>query len=262
MSGRDVIGVLNLIVVAGVLAAISYAAMVLKPAEYDSQTLCLVDTLPPHRVVVIDKTDLYSPAQASSIGELILNERDRLGVGDRFSLYELNESGQLRNTNRFSLCNPGAGAQVNPLYRNPDRVQARYDFLFAAPLERALADLVIPKDAPNSPIIEALARLGQDPDFDRTVPGRHVVLVSDMLQNSDIFTVYGRGRGRLRDRVPAANDVASAIRETYGDSLRGVTLEIRLIPRDSWEREQRGALRQYWDDVFATLGVRVDWVDV
>jgi hypothetical protein len=262
MSGRDAIGVLNLVIVAGVLGAISYAATVLKPAEYDSQTLCLVDVVPPHRVVVIDKTDLYSPVQAASIGQLILDERDRLNVGDRFSLYELNESGQLRNTNRFSLCNPGAGAQVNPLYRNPTRVQARYDFLFADPLDRALADLVAPKDAPNSPIIEALARLGQDPNFNRTVPGRHVVLVSDMLQNSDIFTVYGRGRGQLRDRVPAAGDVANAIRETYGDSLRGVTVEIRLIPRNSWEQEQRGPLRRYWNEVFNTLGVRVDWVDI
>lgn len=262
MSRRDIIGVFNLIIIVGVLGSISYAAWVLKPAEYDSQTLCLVDATPPHRVVVIDKTDLYSAQQADSIGQVILNERDRLGVGERLSLYELNESGQLRNTNRFSLCNPGAGAQVNPLYRNPDRVQARYEYLFAEPLDRALADLVQPKNAPNSPIIEALARLGQDPDFDRTVPGRHIVLVSDMLQNSEIFTVYGRGRGELLDRVPSSRLVANDIRDRFGDSLRGVTLEIRLIPRDSWEREQRGPLRRYWDEVFAELGVRVNWVSI
>ena len=169
MSGRDALGLFNLLIIVGVLGAISYAAFVLKPAEYDSQTLCLADSVPPHRVVVIDKTDLYSPAQANMIGNLILQERDALDVGERLSLYELNQTGQLRNTNRFSLCNPGAGAQVNPLYRNPTRIQARYEALFADPLDRALADLVEPKDAPSSPIIEALARLGQDPSFDRTV---------------------------------------------------------------------------------------------
>jgi hypothetical protein len=261
MSGRDTLGILNLIVIAGVLGAISYAAMVLKPAEYDSQTLCLVDGTPPHRVVVIDKTDLYSQQQVEAISELILSERAAMSVGERLSLYELNESGQLRNTNRFSLCNPGEGAQVNPLYRNPDRVQARYDALFAGPLDRALADLVTPKDAPSSPIIEALARLSQDPSFDRDVPSRRIVLVSDMMQNSETFTVYGRGRGALQSRVPRANTVANAIRETYGDNLRGVTIEIHLIPRDSWEREQRGALRDYWVDVFGQLGARVEWVD-
>lgn len=259
MSGRDLIGFLNLIIVAGILGGISYLAFVLKPAEYDSQTLCLVGETPPHRVVVIDKTDLYSRAQADSIGNIILRERDRLGVGERLSLYELNESGQLRNTNRFSLCNPGAGEQVNPLYRNPDRVQARYQALFADPLDRALSDLILPKNAPNSPIIEALARLSQDPAFDRTVPARRIVLVSDMLQNSEIFSVYGRRRGSLEQRVPDARVVADAIRATYGDNLRGVELEIRLIPRDSWEAEQRGSLRRYWDDVFNALGVRARW---
>lgn len=262
MSGRDAIGLFNLFLIAAVLGGITYLYLTLQPEEYDSQTLCLVGAVPPHRVVVIDKTDLYSAEQADSIGDLILSERDGLGVGERLSLYELNESGQLRNTNSFSLCNPGAGEQVNPLYRNPERVQARYEALFADPLDRALADLVTPKDAPNSPIIEALARLGQDPNFDRTVPGRRIVLVSDMLQNSEIFTVYGRGRGSLRRRVPDAGEVANAIRATYGDNLRGVSMEIRLIPRRSWESEQRNALRDYWDDVFSQLGVRVYWVDV
>jgi len=262
MTGRDLIGLFNLVVIGAILAGISYMAFVLKPAEYDSQTLCMVGETPPHRVVVIDKTDLYSAQQATIISDLILAEREYLAIGERLSLYELNASGQLRNTNRFSLCNPGAGSQVNPLYRNPDRVQARYEALFSAPLDRALADLVTPKNAPNSPIIEALARLSQDPGFDRTVPGRRIVLVSDMLQNSDIFTVYGRSRGTLRQRVPASQTVANAIRETYGDGLRGVSIEIRLIPRDSWEQEQRGALKTYWGDVFNQLGVQVTWLDV
>lgn len=259
MTGRDALGVFNLLIVAAVLAAISYAAFVLKPPVYDSQTLCLAGAIPPHRVVVIDKTDLYSPEQAEAIGALILAQRDQLAVGERLSLYELDESGQLRNTNSFSLCNPGAGEQVNPLYRNPDRVQARYDALFSEPLDRALADLVLPKDAPNSPIIEALARLGQDPSFDRTVPARHIVLVSDMLQNSEIFTVYRRRLGNLENRVPEPAIVADAIRETYGDSLRGVQLEIRLIPRGRWEAEQTGPLMDYWDQVFHMLGVNVRW---
>lgn len=262
MSGRDAIGLFNLAIIAAVLGGITYLYLTLTPEEYDAETLCLVDALPPHRVVVIDKTDLYSPEQADGIEHLILDQRDGLAVGERLSLYELNESGQLLNTNRFSLCNPGAGEQVNPLYRNPERVQARYEALFADPLDRALADLVLPKDAPSSPIIEALARLAQDPTFDNTVPGRRIVLVSDMLQNSDIFSVYGRRRGALEDRIPPAGTVANAIRDTYGDSLRGVRLEVRLIPRESWQDEQHGPLQAYWDDVFRRLGVAVSWTDV
>ena len=34
MSGRDLIGIFNLIIVAGVIAAVSYFAMTLRPAEW------------------------------------------------------------------------------------------------------------------------------------------------------------------------------------------------------------------------------------
>lgn len=86
MSGRDIIGFFNLIIVAAILGGISYAAFMLTPDEYDSETLCLVGATPPHRVVVIDKTDLYSPQQASSIEGVILRERNGLEVGERLSL--------------------------------------------------------------------------------------------------------------------------------------------------------------------------------
>ena len=114
----------------------------------------------------------------------------------------------------------------------------------------------------RTPVREALARLGQDPAFDRTVPGRRIVLVSDMLQNSDVFSVYGRRRGDFADRVPPPEAVATAIRDTYGDSLRGVQLEIRLIPRPSWEAEQHGVLQVYWSEVFRRLGVNAYWLDI
>ena len=80
-----------------------------------------------------------------------------------------------------------------------------------------------------------------------------------MLQNSDVFTVYRRRMGDLSQRVPDAGVVADAIRETYGDSLRGVRLDILLIPRGQWEAEQHGALMRYWDQVFSILGVQASW---
>ncbi|MEE2527232.1 hypothetical protein V0U79_12740 [Hyphobacterium sp. HN65] len=259
MSGRDLIGIFNLIVVAGVIAAVSYFAINLRPAEYDADTLCIAGVIPPHRVVIIDKTDRYSAQQAIAIEQIILTERDNMAIGERLSLFELDESGRLADTNEFSLCNPGSGDQVNPLYRNPERIQARYESLFDAPLQRALADLVVPKDAPQSPILEALAALTQNETMAQTVPGRRMVLVSDMLQNSDIFTVYGRSRGPLLDRLPPVEQTVQAIRNEYGFALAGVTMEIHLIERPGWETEQNGPLRAYWTQVFNQLGVAVSW---
>jgi len=259
MSGRDLLGIFNLLLVAGVVAAVSYFALTLRPAEYDADTLCIAGIVPPHRVVIIDKTDLYSTQQAGAIERIILTQRDTLTVGERLSLFELDETGRLDDTNQFSLCNPGSGDQVNPLYRNPDRIQARYEALFDAPLQQALADLVVPKDAPQSPILEALAELAQEPSMGQTVPGRRIVLVSDMLQNSDIVSVYGRSRGGVFDRLPPVAETVQAIREEYGMALAGVTLEIHLIERPGWENEQNGEQRSYWTQVFGQLGMAVSW---
>lgn len=259
MRGKDILGFLNILIVLGILGGISYLALVLQPEEYDPDTLCLAGDVPPHVGVVIDKTDLYSPEQAARIEALVLENRDRLQISERMTLFELDARGELVNTNDFSLCNPGRGDQINPLYRNPQRVEARYQALFEGPLQAALSDLVEPKESPSSPIIESLARLAVTENFDPETPGRRIVLVSDMLQNSQLFTVYGRNRGALESRLPDPRDVAAAIEDEVGDALAGVTIEVYLIPRRNWERDQETVIRAYWSEVFRQLGVRDRW---
>jgi len=121
--------------------------------------------------------------------------------------------------------------------------------------------LVVPKEAPNSPVLEALARLGQTEAFSNRAPQRKIVIISDMLQNSDAFTAYGGG-GAMPQGLPDAISVSDATMRRFGDSLNGVELEIRLIPRQRYVDMQRGALKAYWDDVFQELGVTVTWRDL
>lgn len=258
MRSKDVLGIFNLIAVAGVLGAISYAALVLQPAEYDPATLCLVGEKPAHAVMVIDKTDLYTPEQTERIRRRVLDARDRLAIGQRLSLYELDQRGELEET-QFSLCNPGRGEQINPLYRNPARVEARYQALFEDPLQDVLGDLVEPKNAPASPIIEALARLATEEAFDPSTPGRDIILVSDMLQNSALFSVYGAARYDLAGTLPDPRRVAEEVSRTYGDGLAGVRIEVHLIPRAGWEAQQAGIIQAYWAEVFRHLGMRDHW---
>ncbi len=260
MRGKDILGVFNILIVIGILGAISYAALVLRPAEFDADTLCLDGEIPPHLAIVIDKTDLYSQEQALGIEALVLASRDSLDIGEQLTLFELDARGELVNTNDFSLCNPGRGEQINPLYRNPQRVEARYQALFEGPLQAALADLVEPKESPASPILESLARLAVSATFNDERPYRRVVLVSDMLQNSQLFSVYGRARGDLATRLPDPTDVALALEEEYGSALLGVEIDIYVIPRRGWEQDQATLLRGYWDQVFRQLGMRARWV--
>ncbi|MEL6692131.1 MAG: hypothetical protein AAFQ12_03750, partial [Pseudomonadota bacterium] len=157
--------------------------------------------------------------------------------------------------------NPGRGDQVNALFRNPERIEERFNEKFDRPLQTVLEDLVVPKEAPNSPVLEAMARLGQTEAFSDRAPERRIVIISDMLQNSDAFTAYGGG-GSMPANMPDAITVADTTIRRFGNSLDGVALEIRLIPRQRYVDMQRGALKEYWNQVFAELGVDVTWRDL
>ena len=70
----------------------------------------------------------------------------------------------------------------------------------------------------------------------------------------------GMGIGDLDD--DALDAVAEAVERRYGRSLSGVDLEIRLIPRGRYTDMQRGALKEYWNEVFSELGLQADWRDL
>ena len=89
-----------------------------------------------------------------------------------------------------------------------------------------------------------------------------LILISDMLQNSDLFSAYGGGGTVMPERTRPAAEVADDVIARFGDNLRGVTLVIRLIARDRQVDLQRGELRAYWDEVFAELGVEAEWRDL
>ena len=244
------------------VSIVGWLVFALQPKPYDEATLCEIsDALPAHTAIIIDKTDEYSEDQATLIADLVRATGERLAVGERLTLFELDANGRFDPRGEFSLCNPGRGSQVNPLFRNPRIIEERYAARFEAPLDQVLEDLVTPKEAPSSPILEAMARLGQTENFSDRAPARRIIIISDMLQNSSLFSAYG-GRGELPERMPSAGTVSDDVEARFGFALNGVDLEIRLIPRDRFVDLQRGPLRTYWDDVFSDLRMRVTWRDL
>jgi hypothetical protein len=255
--------IINFALVAAAVAITGWLVWSLQPEPYNEITLCEIsDELPAHTAVILDKTDAYTEEEVVFIRMAIERTRDELEVKERFTLFELDERGEFNPRGELSLCNPGRGQQVNPLFQNPKLIEERYREKFEGPVDQVLSDLVEPREAPASPILEAVARLGQTEAFSPEAPSRKLVLISDMLQNSSLFTIYGAGRGNLPADMPTAAEVAATVRNRFGNNLMDVSLEIRLIPRPGYGDLQRGVLKRYWDDVFTSLGMRVDWRDL
>ena len=257
------LALVNILLVAGAIAGGFFLMAILSPKPFDQDSLCEIsDELPAHTAVIIDKTDAYTEQQADLIAIAIRRAQGGLAIGERFTLFELDADGRFDPRGAFSLCNPGRGNQVNPLFRNPERIEARYTRMFETPFEAVLADLVVPKEAPSSPILEAIARLAQTEFFSPDAPDRELILVSDMLQNSALFSAYGGGGTAMPAGTRPAGDVAEDVAARFGDNLRGTRLVIRLIARDSHVDLQRGELRAYWDAIFRDLGIEADWRDL
>jgi len=63
----------------------------------------------------------------------------------------------------------------------------------------------------------------------------------------------------MPENAPDAETSARDLKNRFGRALDGVDLEIRLIPRERYVDLQRGALKDYWNDVFNELGMQADW---
>ena len=84
--------ILNFVLAGLAVVIIGFSFYALQPAPYDETTLCEIsDELPPHTAVIIDKTDEYSEEQAGLIAAVIRRARNRLEIGERFTLFELDQ---------------------------------------------------------------------------------------------------------------------------------------------------------------------------
>ena len=84
--------ILNFVLAGLAVAIIGFSFYALQPEPYDELTLCEIsDDLPPHTAVIIDKTDEYSAQQSTLIAAVIRRARNRLDIGERFTLFELDQ---------------------------------------------------------------------------------------------------------------------------------------------------------------------------
>lgn len=94
----------------------------------------------------------------------------------------------------LSMCNPGAPAKWDHLYRNVDVIK-RHHQRFYSSLKQIIDQSLAFKEAPRSPIIEALygigARVFSAPDLADTK--KRLILVSDLVQGTQTADFFQAG---------------------------------------------------------------------
>lgn len=247
----------NLAIVASLLAGVALvgffaAPSLLRGPPRDQETLCPKTGPVGHTLILVDKSDPWSEVQAGRLKKLVKQIGDELPAERMLSIYVFNDVFEPGFPSLISLCNPGKTA--SELIGNPRREYVKWVEKFGRPLDDAMTVLTQPAKGNQSPIIEAIGDVVSRRENRVPTGDRSLVLVSDMLQNSSQFTVFGNAAGardperlrRLLDKVwqdSGAKTWALSIHQ-----VQGVYDQNRL--------EQAAAL---WKQAFQKLNVTVSW---
>jgi len=240
------------IATAGVLAfllCLSLAVWWFRPPTIDEATLCPTDrAISGHTLVIVDRTDKWNPAIADTLKELIETAQKDTTKFQKFSIVSLDS--ELLTRPLFSVCNPGEPTFWTDLYRGRRYTLRDFDQKFVGAADSVLEKLSAPAEANTSPIVEYVHRwLGRD-DFNATVPGRHLILISDMRQNSQQLSVYTKKGGA---------DLAPLVEREFGPAGRDVVFDVYFVAHGHDYNVSETDVRAAWDQAFKKIPAKYEW---
>ncbi len=236
---------------AGVLfsvLALSLSVWLLRPADLDAATLCPTNRpLVGHTVVIVDRTDRWTQAMGAALTQLVENAQRDTDKYEKFSIVALDSENSVHPL--FSVCNPGEPTFWSDLYRGRRYTTRDFEQRFVGAAERVIEDVREPSEAATSPIVEYVHRwLGSD-DFSPAVRQRRMILVSDMRQNSPLYSIYTGAEDQLGD----------VVERQFGPSAQGVAFDVYFVAHGRDHNVTEDEVRNAWDHAFGRIGVDYSW---
>lgn len=178
-----------------VLLGAMYIYQVMTLVKYDINTLC-PDSIPYNSyTLLIDTTDKISTHQSrfmtTKINELIKTSDEYT----RFSVFKLEEKTGGISQLIFDMCKPPDGSKANSIYENKTIANNKFKKRFVSPLITIINEMVFLKTQSKSPIYESISDIYSLKLSQQESPKNTIILFSDLLQNSNKYTVYNNGNG-------------------------------------------------------------------
>ena len=236
---------------AGVLfsvLALTATVWVARPAELDAATLCPTNRpLAGHTVVIVDRTDRWTQAMGAALTQLVENAQRDTGRYEKFSIVSLDAQQSVHPL--FSICNPGEPTFWSDLYRGRRYTTRDFEQRFVGAAENVIEQIREPSEARSSPIVEYVHRwLGSD-DFNASVNHRRLILVSDMRQNSPLYSIYSDAEDQLGDVVA----------RQFGPAAQGVAFDVYFVAHGQDHHVSEDEVRTAWDNAFGRIGADYSW---
>jgi hypothetical protein len=184
----------------------------------------------------------------AALTQLIENAQRDTDRHEKFSIVSLDAEQSVHPL--FSVCNPGEPTFWSDLYRGRRYTTRDFEQRFVGAAERIIERVREPSQARTSPIVEYVRRwLGSD-DFNASVRHRRLILVSDMRQNSALYSVYTESD---RDRL------GEVVQRQFGPSADGVAFDVYFVAHGRDHNVSEDEVRTAWDNAFGRIGARYSW---
>jgi hypothetical protein len=174
-------------------ACVLWASVNFASPELSAETGCPIDnhSAPEaHTVILIDQTDALPADELRYVRQVIYNEYHWLPLAGRLTIRNIDaQIDQAQDV--VTICRMPDEGEVNEIVANKDAVRQDFEAMAGAQLNAFLGVMATAEPQSRSPIIEAVLAVGGRTDFQKDVKARRMVVISDMIQNSDLSSHYG-----------------------------------------------------------------------
>ncbi|MEN8129336.1 MAG: hypothetical protein ABFS45_03905 [Pseudomonadota bacterium] len=250
------------------IGGLGYAALQVYGKATPDQYGCFNEVPQSQTLVLLDASDpRFNEEQARSLRTYFDGLYDRLAFNERLSIFT-SEGDQVASVARprIHLCGQastpeqheavGAGAsQAGYLQKQRQRL---YDKILAPELDQLLSAKPVEsrRQLYQSPILELIADLSRSAHLK---PGSRLIIISDLLQNSDSAR-FCRVKGHMpRFAVFKKRPVYEGVKP---QSLEGVDVEVLMFQRYGYGEgglrycRDEEEIRSFWHDYFLDSGVK------
>ena len=203
--------------------------------------------------LLVDMTDEMTTVQKKDFQNQLEEVRNGIPQYGRLEIFVVDSTSQSLLTPIVSLCNPGRGQSVDPLFGNPEKIEKRWETSFRVPLDKAFDKLFNLKGAQSSPILESIqsVALTSFQPADRAGRPNKLIVASDLLQFTQGINFY---KG-----LPTLNSLLDS--PAFGlvrTDLQGVKVELWMLQRAELAHLQTRSLAQtLWGGVLTEQGAQL-----
>ena len=222
-------------------AGIPIGMQLTRPPEVDLENCRIDGVLPAHTVVLIDQSDPFSDSDVEWAWQLIFDEAQALKKNGRLTVLGINSDDPDQGVEVFSRCSPGSPRNANPIYENPQFIRQDWEQKFEQFMRAEVSRLMLNSQSPVSPLVEHLRGIQRRADFRDAAENRKILIISDLYQNSNLYSMYDHGLNTSR--------FDAALDDAQFPDLTGVEVALFRVDR---KRQIRGSdLVAFWTDVLS-----------